>query len=243
MAEGEATLLADAKDTAWHSDENAELVTQQGWKDPNDVIRDYSELQKSASDRIKMPTDESSPEEISAFYTKIGVPENPDGYEVKIPENIQMDDSTIGKLKQWAKEANAPKACFETVLKNYLDDLSNQVIQSRVDGEKVLKDEWKDDYEPNLELAKRFIANECSDEFKQLLEDTGMGNHPVFAKEYLRLAKKTMSDTLIKGDQKSGEKKDEYVPKYKDDPEMYRTGDDEDSQRARQWFVDHGHVY
>ncbi len=241
MAETETTLLANEQ-VAWHSDENAELVTQQGWKDPNDVIRDYSELQKSASGGVKIPTDESSPEELSAFYTKIGVPENKDGYEVEVPENVPMSQEMVSKLRGWALEAGTPKIAFDTVLKNYLQEMSEQVTRSVEVAKAELREEWKNDYDVNFEMADRFVTHECSDEFRLALIETGLNNHPVFVREFLSLAKKTATDKLIKGDTK-GEKKEGYVPRYKDDPEMYRTGDDEESQKARQYFIDKGHVY
>jgi hypothetical protein len=229
---------------AWHSEENAELVTQQNWKSGDDVIRDYSELQKSASTRVNLLTEESSPEERSAFYTKIGRPDTPEGYEItEVPENIGFDEDAIKQLRQDAFEAGVPKVAFETVLKNYLNRLSEQVVQTRVDGEKVLKEEiWKGDYDANLEIAKRYVSEHCSDEFKQYLEDTGQGNNPIFAKHFYEQGKKTLSDTLIKGDQK-GNGDPEYKPQYPNSPDMYKAGDDEESKKARAYFTAKGYVY
>ena len=232
-------------ETAWHSEENAELVTQQGWKSPDDPIRDYRELQKSASGNVKIPGEESSPEERSAFYNKIGRPDTPEGYEITdIPENVGMDDETLNELRNDAFKAGVPKVAFETVLKNYLNRMSEQVVQSRVDGERVLKEEvWKGDYDKNIEIAKRYVTEHCSDEFKQVLEDTGLGNNPVFAKHFFEQGKKTLSDTLIKGSQNSGEREAEYRPQYPNDPAMYKNGDDEESKNARAYFISKGHVY
>lgn len=243
----DTSLMTDAPvttvtETPWYSEENAELVTQQGWKSPNDPIRDYSELQKSASGKIKIPTSESSEEEVSNFYAKIRGVDTPEGYEVKVPENVPMSQDTVNKLRQWAFEAGTPKVAFDTVLKNYLDDLSQQSVQSLESAKKELQDEWKDDYKVNFDMADRFVTNECSQEFRQVLVDSGLHNHPVFVREFLALAKKTTTDKFVKGTQK-GNDEPEYKPQYPNSPSMYKSGDDEESKRARQWFIDKGHVY
>jgi hypothetical protein len=231
---------------AWHSEEYNEIVERKGWKSPDDAVKSYREAEVLASSQIKLPTDESSPEEKSAFYTKIGRPDTPEGYEITdIPENVGMDDETLNQLRHDAFEAGVPKVAFETVLKNYLNRLSEQVVQSRVDGEKVLKEEvWKGDYDKNLEIAKRYVSEHCSDEFKQYLEDTGQGNNPIFAKHFYEQGKKTLRDTLIKGSQKDGsENEPEWKPAYPNSPDMYKNGDDEESKKARAYFTAKGHVY
>jgi hypothetical protein len=246
MAE-DSTLMTetqpDQTNEVWYSDDYKDVVTQQGWKDPNDVVRDYTELQKSASGKIRIPAEGASQEEVSNFYAKIRGVDTPEGYEVKVPENVPMDQETINKLRQWAFEAGTPKVAFDTVLKNYLDDLSQQAIQSLESAKKELQDEWKDDYNVNFEMADRFVTNECSKEFRQVLVDSGLHNHPVFVREFLSLAKKTATDTLIKGDTKGDIVAKDYVPAYPNSPDMYKNGDDEESKKARAFFIAKGHVY
>lgn len=243
----ESTLMADAPKTEtapapWYSDEFKELVTQQGWKDPNDAVRDYRELHKSASGKVKLPTPESSAEEISNFYAKIRGVDTPEGYEVKVPENVPVDEGMINKIKQWAFDAGAPKTAVETVLKNWFQELTDQQAQSIEVAKKELQDEWKDEYNTNFQLADRFVTNEASEDFRALLVETGLNNHPVVAKQMLDWAKRVATDKLIKGE--AGEtKKDEYVPVYKDSPEMYRNGDDEESKKARAYFEAKGFRY
>ncbi len=246
MTEESTSLMTETPVAeAWHSEEYNDLATQRGWENADNVIKSYSELEKSASGKVKIPGEEASPEERSSFYNKIGRPDSPEGYEITdIPENVGMDDETLSQLRKDAFEAGVPKVAFETVLKNYLNRMSEQVVQSRVDGEKVLKEEvWKGDYDKNIEIAQRYVTEHCSDEFKQVLEDTGMGNNPVFAKHFYEQGKKVLSDTLIRGSQDSGERETEYKPAYPNDPAMYKNGDDDESKRAREYFATRGHVY
>ena len=246
MPEESASLMTETPpETVWHSEENADIVERKGWKSPDDAVKSYRESEKMSSGQVKIPGEEASPEELSSFYTKIGRPDTPEGYEITdIPDNVGMDDETLSQLRNDAFKAGVPKVAFETVLKNYLNRMSEQVVQSRVDGEKVLKEEvWKGDYDKNIEIAKRYVTEHCSDEFKQVLEDTGLGNNPVFAKHFFEQGKKTLSDSLIKGSQDSGEREAEYKPAYPKSPDMYKNGDDEESKKARAYFTAKGHVY
>jgi hypothetical protein len=231
--------------TMWYSDENKELVSQQGWKDPNEVIRDYGQLQKSSSAKVKIPTPESSAEEISGFYAKIRGVDTPDGYEIQVPENVPMDEGLLTKLRQWAFDAGAPKVAFDTVMKNWLQEMSDQRTQSLESAKKELQEEWKEDYDVNFEMADRFVTNDCSQPFRELIVELGLNNNPVFVREFLALSKKTATDKLIQGETKDGgNEKENWKPAYPDSPEMYRNGDDEDSRRAREWFkVNKGFQY
>jgi hypothetical protein len=98
-----------------------------------------------------------------------------------------------------------------------------------------------DKYDEGLAVAQRF-AGECSDEFRELMETTGLGNNPIIVKEFMSLGKKTLSDSLIRGEAGNADDKG-YVPQYKDSPEMYASGEDEESVKARKYFTDRGHKY
>ena len=246
MVEGqEGSLMTEtAPETAWHSEEYNEIVERKGWKSPDDAVKSYRESEKMSSGQVKIPGEESSPEERSAFYNKIGRPDAPEGYEIAdIPDNVGMTDEMLSDIKKDAFDLGGPKVLVETVIKNHLNRLSEQLTEDDSKRVDAVKEEWKGDYDTNHEIAERYVAEHCSDEIKQFLLDAKLDNHPVFVKHFFEQGKKTLSDTLIKGSQNSGEKEAEYKPAYPNDPSMYRTGDDDDSKRAREYFVAKGHVY
>lgn len=255
MAEEDPTLLADPPvvNDSWFSDENKEIVTQQGWKDPNDAIRDYSELQKSASGKIKMPTDESSAEEISAFYDKIRGVENAEGYDMprpELPEGMTYDESFEKVIRGIAFEAGISKAQLKTLTEAYnkyqveqFGIITAELTKTYDEGQKALKVEWKEDYDTNLEVAKRACRELGGDDFIALLETNKLGNNPVFIKTFHNIGLKILNDTLIKGTQGGGDKKDAWKPQYPDSPEMYANDTSEEGEKARLWFTQKGHIY
>jgi len=242
MAESETSLLnADNSEQVtqetWYGDQYGELVKTKGWDTPDKFLESYVNLEKGMGQRVKMPTPESSAEEIRAFYQKTGCPENPDGYEVQVPEGLpetHRNEDVENSLKQIAYEQGVSKQAFESIVKGYYEKMQADLAASAVAGEKQLKEEFADKYDENIAIAQRFCAT-CSDEFKELLETTGLGNHPIFVKEFYEKGKQTLNDTIIKGDGGTPPK-DDFVPANIKSPEMYATGEDDYSKKARQWF-------
>jgi len=227
--------------TQWYSDEYKDVVTQKGWASANDTLKSYTELEKTMGGRVKIPTPESSAEEVSAYYSKLGRPENPDGYEIKeIPDNVPRDENMESLMRKVAFDSGIPKAAFEAQVKSYYETMSQTLAQAKTDGETALKGVWKENYGANMEVAKRF-AREGGDDFFDFLHKSGLGNNPIVIKAFYTYGTKVLDDSLIKGT--AAGKDDSYKPKYPDSPSMYATGDDEESQRARAWHEANGYQY
>ena len=244
--------MAESEDNLLVADQTA---TQTNWKDSvaeehrsgiakfsqvGDLAQGYLELEKSASSKIKLPAAESSEEELSAFYDKIGRPENPEGYEITLPEGETPDEEFITTMRNIAHKSGVPKIMFESLVKGYLEFLDGRLHRSQEEGERTLHQDWGANYDANLAIAQRACKHFGGDDFVKLMKDTGLGNHPVFVKTFLEIGKVNLDDTLIKG---APTGKEEYVPKYKDSPEMYATGEDEESKKARAYFEARGHKY
>jgi len=252
---GEESLIADppAEDTNWYPDEHAELVTKQGWTGSADVLRDYNELQKSASGKVKMPTPESSADEVSAFYDKIGRPVNAEGYELarpELPEGMTYDENFEKAMCGVAYEAGIPKAAMQAIVKAYnefqveqYNTVTAELTKTFDEVQNTLKADWKDKYDANLEVARRACKELGGDDFVALLESNKLGNNPVFIKTFHNIGLKILNDTLIQGTQGGGDKKDEWKPQYPDSPELYATDTSPDGEKARLWFTQKGHIY
>ncbi len=69
-------------------------------------------------------------------------------------------------------------------------------------------------------------------------------NEPAFIDMMVQIGIKNMDDTFVKSDGQPPEKpKDDFVPASPNSPEMYASGDDENSAKARVYFRNKGHVY
>lgn len=252
----EASLIdegAAAEEKSWYNEDQAELVTQQGWKNPSDVVRDYGELNKSASGKVKIPTEESSADEISAFYDKVRGVDNAEGYDMpkpELPEGMNYDENFEKIIRGIAFEAGISKAQLKTLSEAYnkyqieqFDVQEGDLARTREVGRQVLQKEWKENYEVNSEVARRACTELCDDEFKALLKETKLGNHPVFMRNFYNIGTKILNDTLIKGKTGGGDDKDAYVPAYPDSPGMYANDTSPEGEKARLYFTQRGHIY
>lgn len=242
LLDKEAGQEQTTQETKWYSDAYKDVVAKKGWKTGDDALKSYTELEKSFGGRVKLPSPESSAEEIRAFYQKTGCPENPDGYELKdLPADIARNEDAEKAVRQIAYDFGVSKQAFESIVKGYYEKLATDMQKSREDGERALRQELGDKYDAELNIARSFCKT-CSNEFKDLLEKTGLGNNPVFIKEFINKGKQTMGDTLIRGHQE-GNKEESYIPQYKDSPEMYKSGEDDESKKARAFFEAKGFKY
>jgi hypothetical protein len=229
----------------WYPEEYKEVVSQKGWESSGDALKSYTELEKTLGGRVKMPSPESSAEEIRAFYQKTGCPENPDGYEVSglpedMPEFLRNEDAE-NAMKQIAYDQGVSKQAFESIVRGFYEKAHEDLLASKAQGEKSLKEQHGDKYDEVLAIANRFFDS-CSEDFCTLVKATGLANHPVFINEFSTKGKQTVSDTLIKGTA-TGEEEKGYAPSHINSPGQYETGDDEDSKKARAYFRARGHIY
>lgn len=56
------------------------------FKDVGALAKSYVETKRLVGDAVRLPKADAKPEEITAFHRKLGVPESPDKYDVKLPE-------------------------------------------------------------------------------------------------------------------------------------------------------------
>jgi len=78
---------------AFDEDTNA-YVSNKGWKEPQDLLMSYRNLEKfagGAKNLLELPPEDASPEQLDAFYTKLGRPASPDEYGIRPPEGADPE--------------------------------------------------------------------------------------------------------------------------------------------------------
>jgi hypothetical protein len=94
QAAGQAAASPQQAPIPWLS--NADEITvgyvqNKGFKDPAQVVESYRNLEKllgadRAGRTVVLPGENASPEDMAAFYNKLGRPDTPDNYKLAIPE-------------------------------------------------------------------------------------------------------------------------------------------------------------
>jgi hypothetical protein len=130
----------------------------------------------------------------------------PEAYEFKAPEGAQFDEAVIGAFSEVAKELDLPQDAAQKVL-----DKMAPVIQARQSEQlSAAREEWAaatradkeiggDKLAENLALAKKARDEFTTPEFRDLLNKSGLGNHPEVIRVFVKVGKATSEDGFVAG--------------------------------------------
>lgn len=90
------------------NEDNSAWLANKGFKTNDDIVNSYRNLERQLGNSVTLP-DETKPEELQKFRARLGVPEKPDGYELKmpdgLPEQLPYPAEDVAAFKTWAHEA------------------------------------------------------------------------------------------------------------------------------------------
>jgi len=152
----------------WDSFKDGELkgyLANKAYDSPETLGKAYRSLEQlmgadKAGRTVVLPKDDNDVEGRKAFYSKLGVPESPDGYKLPLPEG---DDGAFSKTAaKWFHEAGIPAKSAERIAANWNTFIEEQVkVGQTQDLERgkleleQLKAEWGADFETRGELGRR----------------------------------------------------------------------------------------
>jgi hypothetical protein len=138
-----------------------------------------------------------------------GAPEEYADFEVA--EGVALDETTLGEFKGVAKDLNLPQDSAQKLVdlatqmsQRWADQFTNQVTETRqgwLDASKADKEFGGDKLGESLATAKRAIDAYGTPELTQLLNETGIGNHPEVIRFMARAGKGVTETGVVKPDQ------------------------------------------
>jgi len=144
-----------------------EWTATKGWKSPESAVQSAWHLEKlmgadKAGRGVIWPKDENDADGWKAIYSKLGRPETPDGYELKLEEG--QDDSCLKAMLPKLHAAGIPKkhahelvSAHNEFLKQAQEAQENQWAEESTKQFDVLQKEWGQNFERNSEMARRAI--------------------------------------------------------------------------------------
>ena len=180
--------------TAGLAQEHLNLVTERGWKSPDDVMKSYRNLETATGvppERlIKLPSakDAADPKVWNDIYTKLGRPETADKYVIPVPEGDKGEFAAA--VKPWLHEAGVSQSQASKLATKWNEHLvatqkarQAQLAETNAKDVADLKTQWGADYDTRAALVDRAaeqfgMKQEHLDAFK-----TAMG--PKAAMEFL----------------------------------------------------------
>lgn len=130
----------------------------------------------------------------------------PEKYEFKAPDGKEYDAAVLEPFSAAAKEAGLTQAAAQTILEKMAPALaarqSEQVTAVQtgwVNDSKSDKEFGGDSLPANLAIAKTALDTFATPEFRKLLDDTGLGNHPEVIRTLVRVGKGLKEDSFVGG--------------------------------------------
>ena len=177
------------------------------YKNPLDAIKSDFHKEKllgRKAQAVTIPNEKSSPEEVAAYRTALGVPESPDGYKLKpesLPEGMTWNDEAAKPFAAIAHKHNIPPAAMAEIVGQYVAleqakaEVFGEAYQAELDkGMQTLRDTWKNDTEKNIGFAARVAKSIGLDPTSPGLRDPNV----VIALQ--RVGSMMSEDKLISGD-------------------------------------------
>ena len=132
----------------------------------------------------------------------------PEKYELKAPEGEEFDSAFLKTYEETARELNLTNEAAQKMI----DKLSPVLQQQTVERIEAIRSEWaeasKSDKEfggaklnENLAVAKTALDKFGTPELKQLINDSGIGNHPELIRFFYRAGKAITPDDFVCGHQ------------------------------------------
>lgn len=179
-------------------------------KDLNGLAKSYINAQQMiGSDKVVLPRTDAAPEEWDAVYNKLGRPETPDRYELgkslEFPQGFPRDEKVDAFVKDLFHKAGLnPKqaaALYDGFtgmqIKEFQDATTAHQAQitAGLDG---LRGEWGNQYDTNVAMARQAIHAFGGEDVKALLNQNGLGDHPLLIKTFAKIGQSLSEDQTFR---------------------------------------------
>ncbi len=139
---------------------------------------------------------------------KAAEPQVPESYEYKMPEGIELDKAAADEFTAIAKELKLDQATAQKVA-----DIGAKMAQRQTEAHVKLVESWVeqvktdseiggDKLDENLAIARKAIDAFGTPELKDVLNSTGLGNHPAVIKAFYKAGKAISEDKFVAGSPK-----------------------------------------
>jgi hypothetical protein len=196
----------------WVSADYQEVVDAKGWQSADDVLKSYVNLEKAmGKERLALPEADQDINEWDG-WNKLGTPETADGYELKVPEGMEGYSQDLSDwFRQSAHDAKLPSHMAQKLhdgfVQRALDQHQSQALDSQrqvEDWTTEIKKEYGTAYEDKIGVAKRAVRAFGSDDLINILDTTGLGNHPEMIRTFVKIGAELSSGAQFKEAESSG---------------------------------------
>ena len=219
---GESGSVAPAgSQNDWTAHIPQEYAAEKFWeplkgKGFGDVLKTYAEAQKFIGGSIRLPGEKDAPQDrekkLNDVYAKLGRPESPDKYDMKLPEvgGVKWDDNAVGMFKQTAHKLGLNSTQLNGLLTMYGEHLKTglpNIEALNQKGAQALQEHWGVNAKRNAvmaengfkQLALAELGAEGSERLLDAINASGFGSNPDFVRVVARIVSETGEDKYVDG--------------------------------------------
>ena len=134
------------------------------------------------------------------FYNQTGRPETPEGYEFgEDGGDLDFYRSAVHQIGLTQEQATDMLDLYSSVQEEQNEASEKATADFAVDSQIELKREWQQNYDAKLDQAQRAFAQFSTPEFNEIMDETGLGNHPEVIKAFAKIGSMIGEDKLVVG--------------------------------------------
>ncbi|MHC1600389.1 MAG: hypothetical protein ACXQS5_06195 [Candidatus Methanospirareceae archaeon] len=175
---------------------------------PGKLVEAYLAAQEKSSQyegRSYIPGENASSEEWSAFRKAMGVPDNKDGYELKLPDD--MDRSEMEGLAGWMKEVafneGLPIKATQRIFDKWVGDTRvgreethKKQVAAKQERENALKEKYGEKWDTRVNSARDFVKRRLGDEVYNSMMEKNLLDDPAYLDSFGGLSDSLSEDNL-----------------------------------------------
>lgn len=187
-----------------------ELQKEKFWEsvpDTQTLLKNYAHAQKFQGQAVRIPGEGATPEDWAKFYSRLGRPEAPDGYEVKLPEiRSGWNEELVNGFKSEAHRLGLTPAQVQGILNFYGPAVDSQLGQIERSHEKekqaatqALREKYGAAYDQKLAIARAALEHYADEGLMARLKEAGLLNDANFIEMFAGIGEILREDNYIVG--------------------------------------------
>lgn len=166
------------------------------------LSKSYTELESELGKRVKIPSQDATPEDWARFYERVGRPKSPDEYAIN---RGKADDALVSAFKKTAHEAGLSDAQANSVFQAVSKVLeSSRASQSEAytarmkEADMLLRKEYGPQYDSKLQDARKAFEVLFDEQTRSDIAESGLANNPRFIKVLAELGPQIRGDSFLR---------------------------------------------
>jgi hypothetical protein len=185
----------EAVEGSWTAglEEYQEVIDAKGWQSNSDVLKSYVNLERQiGADKVVLPGEGTDLTEWEGWQ-QLGTPDSADDYQLTAPEgfneyNIGLSDWFRSAAHEMKLPATIAQGLHDRFVENAIEAAKEQKMFADQQQEKWLTELKKDfgtAFDERTAAAKSAIREFGTPELRDLMESSGLGDHPEIVKAFV----------------------------------------------------------